>query len=79
MTRHRISNKSKRSLLMFLLALRAIATPKLRARIDRFLGISKRRKSRKHKRKHRKGRKLHGAAKRAFLRRMAAGRRKARR
>jgi len=44
-----------------------------------------RRKGRKHRKsrrkggRRRKGHKLHGAAKKAFLRRMAAGRRKARR
>jgi len=47
-----------------------------KVKMDRKFGLSH---SHKHGKKHRKGHKLHGAAKAAFLRRMAAGRRKARR
>ena len=75
----RASIKSKRSLIAFLIMLYTISTGKTKARIGRFLGITKKSTSRKKNRKKRKGKKLHGAAKRAFLRRMAKGRRKARR
>jgi len=45
-----------------------------KVKMDRKFGLSH-----KHSKKHRRGHKLHGAAKAAFLRRMAAGKRKAKR
>lgn len=47
--------------------------------MDRKFGLKGKISHRIKHRKHGKGHKLHGAAKKAFLRRMAAGRRKARR
>ena len=46
-----------------------------KVKMDRKFGLS----HSHHTKKHRKAHKLHGAEKRAFLRRMAAGRRKAKR
>jgi hypothetical protein len=70
---HRFGNKIKSFV-------RRLIMPKLcsdcKPKIARMVGVKV---SHSHRKKHRKGKKLHGAAKAAFLRRMAAGRRKHRR
>lgn len=71
---HRLVGKFRR---FFLREVKPSLCADCKVKMDRKFGLSHRIK---HRIKHRrKGHKLHGAAKAAFLRRMAAGRRKHRR
>lgn len=87
----KFSKMSARAKKLLLLRIYMYAVASGNTKLLSMLRVKSSHKTRRHRRrKHRKGRKsrrkgrrrkgkLHGAAKRAFLRRMAAGRRKARR
>ena len=70
---HRLTAKFRR---FFMREVKPSLCHDCEVKLERKFGLAHRIK---HKIHRRKGHKLHGAAKRAFLRRMAAGRRKAKR